>query len=171
VDFSLFQDPNSAHKTARERMSAHVSDPVCAGCHKVTDPTGLALENFDGAGEFRTTENGVVIDASGDLDGLKFTGPAGLAEAIRSNPATSACVVRRVFSYSVGRAIGKSDHVLLAYFLGKFTDNDYRVDALFRTVATSQAFTAVAAQQPTTTTHTVELEQAASQPKLLGELR
>ncbi|MFL2769949.1 MAG: DUF1588 domain-containing protein [Rhodospirillaceae bacterium] len=69
VDFSLFEDPNSPNKTARERLTAHSTEPACAGCHKITDPIGLALEQLDGIGQLRTSENGVVIDVSGNLDG------------------------------------------------------------------------------------------------------
>src|SRR5690606_7737678 len=72
VDFTLFEDPDSSLKTARERLVAHANVPACAGCHKITDPIGLALENFDGAGQFRTTENGAPIDTSGELDGISF---------------------------------------------------------------------------------------------------
>ena len=65
VKFDIVQDTNNPlYKTARDRLKAHATNPVCAGCHKIIDPIGLALENFDGAGAFRTTENGVAIDTS-----------------------------------------------------------------------------------------------------------
>src|SRR5262249_38157511 len=53
VDFSILEDPKSHYPTARARVDAHLQNPVCAGCHKITDPIGLALENFDGAGQYR----------------------------------------------------------------------------------------------------------------------
>src|SRR5581483_3074742 len=65
VDFSIVENPNSNYHTARDRLEAHRKNPVCAGCHKIMDPMGLALENFDGAGEYRDTERGAKIDASG----------------------------------------------------------------------------------------------------------
>jgi hypothetical protein len=74
VDFSLFNDPDAPSRTARQRLSVHATQPSCAGCHKLTDPIGLALERIDGAGQLRSTENDIAIDPSGDLDG----GRAGL---------------------------------------------------------------------------------------------
>ena len=80
--------PDNLFATLRERLTAHRTEPACAGCHQLTDPIGLGLENLDGAGQLRTTENGLPIDASGDLDGIPFADAAGLGQAIRDNPAT-----------------------------------------------------------------------------------
>jgi hypothetical protein len=99
VDFSIIENPKSTMKTARERLTAHRSNPVCAGCHKLTDPIGLALENFDGAGQFREAERGAPIDASGSRDGrFKLVG---LGRALHDHPAPPACLVRRVYSYGI----------------------------------------------------------------------
>jgi hypothetical protein len=71
VDFNLVQDTkNPLYRTARDRLTAHRSDPTCSGCHQVIDPIGLALEHFDGLGQVRDNENGAKIDASGDIDGI-----------------------------------------------------------------------------------------------------
>ena len=65
--------------TVRGRMEQHRANPACAGCHKVMDPLGLALENFDAVGAWRTRESGLPIDASGELtDGTKINGAAAL---------------------------------------------------------------------------------------------
>jgi len=64
VDFSKLNSPDPSLKTARDRLEAHRSNPVCAGCHKITDPIGLGLENFDGSGAYRATENNTRIDHS-----------------------------------------------------------------------------------------------------------
>src|SRR5690606_13334461 len=85
VDFSNFEDPAGEFKTARERLVRHSSDTACANCHLITDPIGLGLENFDGAGQFRMMENGATIDASGVLDGVGFEDPATLGVAVRHN--------------------------------------------------------------------------------------
>src|SRR5690606_19721099 len=83
VDFSVVQDTdNPQFKTARERVLAHQTDAACASCHRITDPIGLAMENFDGSGVFRAMENGVAIDASGVLDGLDYGDAVGLGEAV-----------------------------------------------------------------------------------------
>ncbi len=141
VDFSIIEDPNAKFTTARERITAHNTDPVCRGCHMLTDPMGLALENFDGAGAFRTTEKGAVIDSSGGLDGVKFKDASGLAQAMHDNPATTSCLVKRVFSYGLGREPAPGDRDLMSYFEHSFAQDGYRMKALLRSLATSRAFT------------------------------
>jgi len=144
VDFSLFEDPASSLPTARERLNAHQANPICAGCHKVTDPIGLALENFDGAGQHRDNERGAPIDASGSLDGKTFTDAAELGAVLRDNPALSACLVKRLYSYGIGGSPGKAgDKVMLPHLRERFAANGYRVPDLMRTVALSTAFSAI----------------------------
>src|SRR6185369_16516725 len=93
VDFSAIENPDPSLKTARDRLDFHRKNPVCAGCHKITDPMGLALENFDGSGQYRETEKGAPIDASGILDGKEFKNVAGLGQALHDSPAVPACLV------------------------------------------------------------------------------
>jgi hypothetical protein len=153
VDFSLIEDPKSTMHTARERLAAHRANPVCAGCHKITDPIGLALENFDGAGQFRETEKGAPIDASGSLDGKTFNDPAGLAQAVHDSPAVPACMVRRAYSYGTGSAIKANDKAVLPYLYGRFAAAEYRMPDLLRTIALSRSFSHVtegAGQAPAT---------------------
>ncbi len=141
VDFTKFEDPKSEMKTARQRLDAHREPPACAGCHAITDPIGLALENLDGLGQLRTTENDVPIDSSGDLDGVKFTDAAGLAQAVRGNPATPACVVDRLASYALGRKA--DDKAYVDYLQKTFADDGYKFPALLRRIALSEAFYAI----------------------------
>jgi hypothetical protein len=143
VDFSIVEDPHAKFHTARERLAAHRADPGCAGCHRLSDPMGLSLENFDGAGQFRRTENDTVIDASGDLDGATFKDPQGLGEAVRNDPGTPACIVNRMFSYSVGRRSARTDKPLLVYLNDRFAQRGYRVTSLLRAIATSRFITEV----------------------------
>jgi mono/diheme cytochrome c family protein len=92
----------------RERLAEHRKNPACAGCHKMMDPIGLALENFNAVGLWRTKDGGAPIDASGELyDGTKLDGPVSLRLAI------------------VGRTdafVGSFTENLLAYGLGRLTD-------------------------------------------------
>ena len=159
VDFSGFLDADSPKKTARERLIAHRTAPACEGCHKITDPIGLAFENFDGAGQFRTTENDAPIDASGDLNGLAYTGPVGLGQALRGDPAVASCAVNRLFSYAVGRAVSRDEAAVVKYLDKSFAAGRYNFPALMRRIASSDAFFAVskppvaaAAATPTETT-------------------
>jgi len=143
VDFSLFNDPNSPNRTARERLTVHSTAPACAGCHKLTDPIGLAMEKIDGAGQLRTAENGAPIDTAGDLDGVPYNDASGLGRAMRENPAVPACIVNRIYSYGTGRTPAREERELLDYFEKNFASEGYRIQKLLRDVALSDAFFAV----------------------------
>ena len=146
VNFTVVQDTeNPVYKTARERMNAHRTEAVCAGCHKITDPIGLALENFDSAGGYRATENGASIDTSGEFDGKKFANAAGLGKVIRDYPATPSCLVDKMYSYAVGRTLTKGEDAWMEYLKKTFADNGYRIPELLRRIATSDAFYRVSA--------------------------
>jgi hypothetical protein len=142
VNFDTFNDPIVA-KTARERLTAHRANPSCAGCHKVMDPIGLTLENFDGMGQFRTTESGAPIDASGELDGVEFIGGASLGNALHDNPATISCLVTRLYSYGVGHIPTRRDRAFITYLQERFAADGYRIPALLSQIAQSDAFFAV----------------------------
>jgi len=143
VDFSLFQDPNSPNKTARDRLTAHRTADTCAGCHKITDPIGLGFENFDGAGQFRTLENQTPIDPSGDLDGKAYANPRELGRALHDDPAAPACVINRYYSYAMGRSPDKDDNAYIAYLQETFRSDGYKFRALIRRVVLGDAFFAV----------------------------
>jgi hypothetical protein len=143
VDFSLFNDPNSPNKTARDRLTAHSTQPACAGCHKLTDPIGLAMEKIDGAGQLRTTENDAPIDTAGDLDGVPYADAAGLGKAMRDNPAVPSCVVNRLYSYATGREPARSEKLVLDHFEKNFAADGYRVPELLQDIAVSDAMFAV----------------------------
>jgi hypothetical protein len=140
VDFSAIETPGPNLHTMREKLEFHRTNPVCAGCHKLTDPMGLALENFDGAGQYRALEKNIPIDASGRLDGVNFSDARGLAQAIRNNRAITSCVVRRLYQYGVGRSVGKEESAVLSYLEARFAEKGYSFPALLRTIATSDAF-------------------------------
>ena len=140
VDFSALENPRPGLRTARDRVGEHLANPVCAGCHKITDPIGLALENFDGAGQYRATEKGAVIDASGTLDGVTFKDIAGLGHALHDHPALAPCLVRRVYSYGTGGAASPDDRPALSALEGDFAKDGYRVKDLLRRIALSEGF-------------------------------
>jgi hypothetical protein len=143
VSFKIFEDPNGHFKAARERLLAHSSDAVCAGCHKLTDPIGLALENFDGAGNLRTEDRGMPIDVSGVLDGRSFTDVAAFGHALRDHPALGPCLASRLYAYGLGRPMTAADRPWLAYIAKRFRVDGYRLRDLLREIASSQAFLAV----------------------------
>ena len=141
VDFTVVQDvANPDLKTARERLAAHRTGAACASCHRLIDPVGLALEPYDGSGMFRTTENGVAIDAAGALDGNAFVGPTGLGEALRDSEAVADCAVLAVFRYAIGREPELGERAFLRDLDGRFEDAGYRFPDLMRAIAMSQPF-------------------------------
>ena len=96
----------------RERMEQHRANPVCASCHRVMDPLGLALENFDAVGRWRPTmPGGGVIDATGTMpDGTAFDGPADLRGLLVTNPEQFATVVtEKLLTYALGRGVEHYD--------------------------------------------------------------
>ena len=150
VEFKLVQDThNPIYKTTRARLTAHRSNPVCAGCHKIIDPMGLALENFDGDGSYRTSENDIKIDTSGELDGVAFTDATGLGKAMHDNPATTSCLVNRLSAYALGRPI--KEKAWLDELQKRFAASAYKVPDLMRDIALSDNFFDIAAAPDTKT--------------------
>jgi hypothetical protein len=144
VNFSVVQDTsNPLYKTTRERLTAHRSSAICAGCHRLVDPIGLALENFDTVGRYRNNENSAPIDASGELDGMKFDGARGLGKALHDDPATVSCVVNRALAYATMRKARKDSDALEQLKKG-FAASGYRIPDLFRGVALSDALFRIA---------------------------
>jgi hypothetical protein len=141
VNFNLVQDTKNPNlKTARERLTQHRTDPTCAGCHKLIDPMGLSLENFDSLGDYRASENGAAIDASGELDGMSFTDAAGLGKAVHDDPATPICLVNRMYAYAAGRPATNGENEWMKYLATHFASDGYRVPDLMRRIATGNAF-------------------------------
>ncbi|MGO9932330.1 MAG: DUF1592 domain-containing protein [Steroidobacteraceae bacterium] len=146
VDFSVVQDSsNTAMPTARIRLEAHRTSPACAGCHRLMDPLGLTLENFDGVGAFRAQENGAPIDASGTFDGKEYQGAQGLGRAIHDSPQTPRCLVDKMYRSAVGRKATLDERPYLDYLNQTFQTDSYRVPDLMRAIAVSRSFYAVSA--------------------------
>jgi hypothetical protein len=132
--------PEAVPGTTRTKLTAHRQSPACNSCHQMMDPIGLALENFDGMGVFRATDQGLPIDASGDLDGTSFTGPLGLATALRNNPNSTACVARNVYRYAVAHIDNDGEQVAIAELAKAFQANGYRFRSLLAAIVNSPGF-------------------------------
>lgn len=96
--------------TTRERFGQHSADPVCRACHQLIDPLGFGFEAYDGVGAFRATENGLPIDASGEVSQLEpgaeplaFDGTAELAAILAEARTTNACAVHHWVRFTSGR--------------------------------------------------------------------
>ena len=134
VDFSIVTNGGPLLKTLRSRMEAHVTDDVCAGCHTLTDPPGLALEQFDTLGELRAKDNGELIDVRSEWMGKTVNGPEGLGQLLHDDPRTPACLVRNVYAAATGGPVDIDAPQVQALDDG-FARSGYHVPALIRAVA------------------------------------
>jgi hypothetical protein len=131
--------------TMRERVAVHLQDPACASCHQFTDPIGLGLENFDGIGRWRLTENGATIDPTGDLDGAAFSDVTQLAEALADHPAYAACLSQTLLRYGTGDALSEGVEAVADWHAEGFTEGGYRILPHLREIALSPAFSTAGA--------------------------
>ena len=101
----------SKPRTMRERMESHRANPACATCHRIMDPLGLSLENFDAVGNWRTTDGGNPIDPADTLaDGTKVNGPVSLREAILRRPDMFVgMLTEKLLTYALGRGLDYYD--------------------------------------------------------------
>jgi hypothetical protein len=134
--------------TMRDRVEQHMTDPTCSGCHQLTDPLGLGLENFDGIGRWRTSENGVAIDASGDLNGETWTDAWGLAEVVRNHQDLGPCLSDTLFEYAAGHVITSGEAEISTWHADGFAQEGYSVLRLVRELLLSPAFRQVGEVEP-----------------------
>ena len=95
------------------------------------------MDDSRAMGAHGSTENGAALDTSGELDGISFTDAAGLGRAVHDNPATGACLARRLYSYATGRAPARRDMPWIRYLERSFAADGYRLPELMRRIATS----------------------------------
>jgi hypothetical protein len=127
----------------RERLELHRSDPACASCHSYLDPLGLALENFDAVGRYRTTySDGDAIDTEGELpDGTVLTGLPDLAELLGGDERFLTCTVEKLFTYALGRAPNAQDSAHLTDIERRWKDGEITMPHLIGHLAGNPAFT------------------------------
>ena len=133
---------NTRDPSMREQMEQHRGNPVCAGCHRLMDPIGFALENFDAIGRWRTAEQGAPIDASDVLyDGHAIDGPAGLrAFLLRYSDQFVRTVTEKLMTYALGRGVEHHDMPAVRAIVRAAAADDYRFTALVMGVVRSDAF-------------------------------
>lgn len=141
VNFAVVQDvDNPTLKTTRARLSAHLDDEECASCHKLTDPMGLALEKFDGAGQFRQTEHGEPIDTTGSFAKTTFDGAAALGWLFKRNDGPINCLVQSSWRFANGRNLAGFDAPAVAGLKAGFAQSGYRFIDLMRAIALRPEF-------------------------------
>lgn len=141
VDTSIPEATASA-PTMRERVAIHLEDPVCASCHQVTDPIGLAFEPFDGIGRHRTSEDGYPIDPSGDFDGESFDNAEQLVSMLRVHPDLTACLTSTLLEHAQGHVLSEGEAALHAWHDQGFAEQGHRLLDLLIDIVAADGFAA-----------------------------
>jgi hypothetical protein len=133
---------NAKAPTMRETLEVHRRNPVCASCHKIFEPMGIALENFDAVGAWRTHDQGVPIDASGVLvDGTPVDGVASLRASLeRSSDQFVRVVTEKLLTYALGRGVEYEDMPIVRAIVGESEASGYRFSSLVLGIVKSPAF-------------------------------
>jgi hypothetical protein len=123
-------------------MEAHRTNPACASCHRIMDPIGFSLENFDHTGKWRALDGATPIDASGVMvDGSRLDGPATLRHALLARSDVFADVfAERLLTYAVGRAMRPQDMAAVRAITRAGKPNAYRFSSFVLGVARSAPF-------------------------------
>ncbi len=130
-------------KTVRAQLELHRKNQPCAGCHRVIDPAGFALENFDSVGRWRDKDpDGAPLDVAGTLaDGSQVNGPVALRNAILSRPNAFVTVVaEKLLTYALGRGLEPSDMPVVRQIVKKAAQNDYRLSSIVMGIVESAPF-------------------------------
>jgi hypothetical protein len=129
--------------TVRERMEEHRKNPQCTSCHRVIDPLGLALENFDVTGKYRIKDAGMAVDPSGTLyDGTPMSGPNGLRSALlKHQDAVLLSFTEHLLTYALGRRIDANDMWAVRRIIRDAEKKNLKISAFVQGVATSPLFT------------------------------
>ncbi|HEY8748697.1 MAG TPA: DUF1592 domain-containing protein, partial [Tepidisphaeraceae bacterium] len=139
---ALKEDTISESLPVRQRLVLHRANAACAGCHKLTDPVGFSLENFDAIGRWRTSEQGTPVDATGGLpDGSTFEGVSGLETALLKHPDIFANTLsEKLLTYSLGRGVEYYDGPAIRQIVRDTRASNYRFSALITAVVNSTPF-------------------------------
>jgi hypothetical protein len=128
--------------TVRERLEEHRKNPACATCHRVMDPLGFSLDNFDAIGQWRSKEAGLPIDASGQLaDGTKINGVVDLRKALLAHPERFVgTMTEKLMTYALGRGLEYYDMPVVRSITRGAAGNDYRFSSIVMGIVKSTAF-------------------------------
>jgi Protein of unknown function (DUF1588)/Protein of unknown function (DUF1585) len=129
--------------SVRERLEEHRKNPACATCHRVMDPLGFSLENFDATGAWRTKEGpGVGVDASGQLaDGTPVNGPVALRKALLEHPERFVrTMTEKLLTYGLGRGLEYYDMPVVRAIARDASRQNYRFSALITGIVKSTPF-------------------------------
>jgi mono/diheme cytochrome c family protein len=139
---ALEENKSAKNLTMRERMAAHRANPACASCHKLMDPIGFSLENFDAVGRWRDNEGGARIDAADTAyDGAKIEGVVGLRHFLLSREQVFVqTVTERLLTYALGRAVDYYDMPAVRRILRDSSASGDRFSSLVTGIVKSEPF-------------------------------
>ena len=163
VNTTLPEPTEDKPRTRRQLMVAHVENPACAACHRLMDPIGFGLENFDAVGRWRDIETiriaterdeeggrrrepktiELAIEAQGEIAGLPdsaFSEPKQLGRILAESPVCQECVVRQMFRYAYGRRETAADEAMLDELFAAFRDSGFRFKDLLIALVRSPEF-------------------------------
>jgi mono/diheme cytochrome c family protein len=137
-----FPEASGEARTVRERLEQHRANPACAGCHRLTDPIGLALENFDAVGAWRTRDITEPVEASGTIfDGTSVDGPVALRRALLSRPENFVMTLtEKLLTYALGRALEPYDMPTVRSIVRDASQANYRFSSIVLGVTRSVPF-------------------------------
>jgi hypothetical protein len=138
----LKPNPTAGPQTMRQRMEEHRANPACSSCHRMMDPIGFALENFDGTGKWRTREAGQKLDASGQLvDGSPIDGVVSLREnLVRYSPQFMRTITEKLLTYALGRGVEYDDMPVVRSIVREAAKKDYGFSAVVLEIVRSMPF-------------------------------
>ena len=133
---------NTKAPTQRQILEAHRTNAVCASCHKIFEPVGIALENFDAVGAWRTHDEGVAIDATGQLpDGTTLDGVTTLRNAmVRYSDQFVRVVAEKLLTYALGRGVEYQDMPMVRSMVRDAAATNYRFSSLVLGIVKSPSF-------------------------------
>jgi hypothetical protein len=139
---ALEPTPGAQPKTMRERLDLHRANPACAGCHRLTDPLGFSMENFNAVGAWRTRDAGAPVDAGGALpDGTPLHGVAELRGALLGHPdAFVRTLSEKLLIYALGRGLQTYDQPVVRGIVRNAAAQDYRFSSLVLGIVRSVPF-------------------------------
>lgn len=135
-------DPDA---TTRERFAQHSTDPACSGCHHLMDPIGFGFEHYDGIGKWRDQDQGLPVDAGGEVIGSQdvngtFDGAVELAKRLGQSEEVRSCVVKQWFRYGQGRPVTAEDACTMAALQTTFAAANYDIRELLVALTQTDAF-------------------------------
>ena len=142
VETNLGGEEAAKSSSLRQRLEMHRASPACASCHRIMDPMGFALENFDLVGEWRETDGPTKIDSTGQLaDGTPVSGPGDLRRAVLSrSDAFMTTATEKLFTYALGRPVHYYDMPTVRTIARRAAANDNRFSSLVLGIIESDAF-------------------------------